>query len=775
MSQEYQKTNNTDFSVIGKSAQMIDGTAKVMGTAIYADDIKLPGMLYGKILRSPHAHARIVRIDTSRAMALLGVKAIITGKDTPVKYGILPIGQDETALAVDKVIYVGQEIAAVAAITEEIAEQALDLIDVEYELLPAYLNADAAMAATDIFIHNDRPKNIEKEYHHNFGDIEKGFAQSDLVLEDKFSFPRITHAAMEPHSAVANYDASGKLTVWTSTQTPHYVHRGLAKALQMHPSKVRVIKPFVGGGFGGKSETFSCDVCSSLLSKLTGKPVKITFTREEVFYAHRGRPDQSVHIKLGMRKDGKITSVYVKTIQDGGAFCSYGVVTILYSGALIAALYDIDNIKFDGYRVVTNKPACGPMRGHGTVNVRYSFEVMLDRLAIGLGLDPAEVRLKNMLKPNTRTVNDLRVTSYGYKECVEKATEHSGWAEKRDKLPFGRGIGIGGSHYVSGAANSIVRGRMPHSNVSIKIDIDGGVSVFTGTAEIGQGTETVQAQIVAEELGLPLERIRVIAADSDITPVDLGSYSSRVTFMAGNAALFAARDVKNQLLRHAAEVLGESPEHLICKNERIYVEYDRERSITFREALISALEHSGTVIGKGAYTPPSESQGGRFKGAGVGPGVAYSYSASVADVSVNPETGQVRVNKIWVAHDCGRALNPLAVEGQVEGSVWMGLGQALQEEQIFTPEGLTLNPSLLEYKSPGAIESPDIETIIVESIDPEGPFGAKEAGEGSLAGVIPAIANAVYDAVGVWITSLPITPEKILKELNKQKAEQKKK
>jgi 4-hydroxybenzoyl-CoA reductase subunit alpha len=769
MSERSEKPKAEDFSVIGKSAPMVDGTAKVTGMAMYADDLKLPGMLYGKILRSPHPHARIVRIDTSRAEALPGVKAVITGKDTPIKYGILPIGQDETAMAVDKVIYVGQEVAAVAAITEEIAEAALDLIDVEYELLPGYLDPETAMAATDNFIHESRPRNIEKEYHHNFGDVEGGFAESDLVLEDNFFAPRITHAAMEPHCAVANYEPNGKLTLWTSTQTPHYVHRGVARALKIPASKIRVIKPYVGGGFGGKSETFSCDVCSSLLSKLTGKPVKITFTREEVFYAHRGRPEQSVYVKLGMKKNGRITAVHVKTVQDGGAFCSYGVVTILYSGALLAAIYDIDNIKFDGYRVLTNKPACGPMRGHGTVNVRYGFEVMLDRLAEGLGLDPADVRLINCLKPNTRTVNELRVTSYGYPECVEKVVERSGWKEKRGKMPFGRGIGMGSSHYVSGAANSIVRGKMPHSNVSIKIDIDGGVSVFTGTAEIGQGSDTVQAQIVAEELGLPLDQIRVIAADSDVTPVDLGSYSSRVTFMAGNAALFAARDVKQQLLREAAEILGESPEHLVCKNQKIYVEREPERSVEFREALMAALERGGTLMGKGAYSPPPESQGGNFRGAGVGPGVAYSYSASAAEVTVNPVTGHVRVEKIWVAHDCGRALNPLAVEGQVEGSVWMGMGQALQEEQIFSPEGLTINPSLLEYKTPGSLESPDIETIIVESIDPEGPFGAKEAGEGSLAGVIPAIANAVYDAVGVWITTLPITPEKILKELKKQK------
>jgi 4-hydroxybenzoyl-CoA reductase subunit alpha len=500
----------------------------------------------------------------------------------------------------------------------------------------------------------------------------------------------------------------------------------------------------------------------------TGKPVKITYTREEVFYAHRGRPEQYTYIKLGLRKDGRINAVHLRTVQDGGAFCSYGVVTILYSGALLAALYDIKNIKYDGYRVLTNKPACGPMRGHGTVNVRYAFEVMLDRLSVGLGLDPAEVRVINGLTSNTKTVNELRVTSYGYTECLKQVIDRSGWQQKRGKMSFGHGIGIGGSHYVSGAANSIVRGKMPHSNVSIKIDIDGGVSVFTGTAEIGQGSDTVQAQIVAEELGLPLEQIRVIAADSDITPVDLGSYSSRVTFMAGNAALFAARDVKKQLLREAAEILGESPESLVCRNSQIYIEHEPQRSVSFREALFAALERGGTIIGKGSYTPPPESQGGSFKGAGVGPGVAYSYSASAAEVTVNPETGHVRVNKIWVAHDCGRALNPLTVEGQVEGSVWMGLGQALQEEVTFTPEGLTVNPSLLEYKSPGSLESPDIETIIVETIDPEGPFGAKEAGEGSLAGVIPAIANAVYDAVGVWITTLPITPEKILKELSKK-------
>jgi len=756
------------FSTIGKRIPMIDGVAKVTGAAKYADDLTLPGMLYGKILRSPHAHARIIRIDTSRAEALPGVKAVVTGKDAPTRYGILPLGHDETALAVDKVRYIGQEVAAVAAVSEAIAEQAIDLIDVQYEILPGYFDAEESMKAESDLIHDDKPHNIEREYHHHFGDVEAGFKQAYAIREDRFYAPQVTHAAMEPHSAIASFEPDGKLTLWTSTQTPHYIHRTVAKVLGMPASRVRVIKPFVGGGFGGKSETFSHDICTCLLSRITGRPVKITFTREEVFYAHRGRPAQIVWLKTGVDRDGRITAVECRTIQDGGAFCSYGIVTILYSGALLAAIYDIRNIKYDGYRVLTNKPASGAMRGHGTVNVRYAFESQLEWLADEIGMDPAELRLRNALKPNTRTVNELRVTSYGYPDCIKQVVERSGWQEKRGKLPFGRGIGMAGSHYVSGAANSIIRSKMPHSTVSIKIDLDGGVTVFTGAAEIGQGSDTIQAQIVAEELGVSLDRVRIVAADTDITPVDLGSYSSRVTFMAGNAALDAARDVKQQIFKHAAELLGESPDKLVAKDEKIFARSEPDRSISFQEALMAAIEAGGTLIGKGAYTPPKESQGGHFHGAGVGPGVAYSYSAQVAEVSVDMETGKVKVEKIWVAHDCGRAINPLTVEGQVEGSVWMGLGQAMQEETVFKG-GRILNPGLLEYKVPTAIESPEIETIIVESVDPEGPFGAKEAGEGSLAAAIPAITNAIYNAIGVKIHELPVTPERVLEAIARQK------
>ncbi|MBA2341650.1 MAG: 4-hydroxybenzoyl-CoA reductase subunit alpha [Pyrinomonadaceae bacterium] len=763
-----------EFMNIGTRVPMTDGPPKVTGQAIYADDLRLPNMLYGKILRSPHAHARIISINTSKAERLPGVMGVVTGKDAPAKYGILPIGHDETAFSIDRVRYVGDEVAAVCATSEQIAEEALELIEVEYEILPAFVTPEEAMGCEDesLWLHHDRKRNIEKQYHHHFGDVEKGFQEAldsgGAVRFDKYYNPRVTHVPMEPHACVANWEHEGKVTLWTSTQTPHYVHRTLAVVLDMPMSSIRVIKPFVGGGFGGKSETFTHEVAACLLAKKTCRPVKFNFTREEVFYAHRGRPEQYVELKTGVAKDGRITAVEAKVVQDGGAYCSYGVVTILYSGALIAALYDIPNIKFDGYRVLTNKPACGPMRGHGTVGVRFGFESQLDMLAAEIGMDAGELRLKNKLKPNTITVNDLRVTSYGYDKCIEKVMEASDWRNKRSKMPYGKGVGMAGSHYVSGAANSIIRSKLPHSTVSIKIDYDGGVTVYTGAAEIGQGTETIHAQIVAEEMGIELSRIRIVAADSALTPVDLGSYSSRVTFMAGNAAKEAARDIKMQLFRAAAELLGESPEHLVARDEKIFPRDEPHRSITYQEALLACIEQGGTLIAKGTYTPPPESQGGSFRGAGVGPGVAYSYAAQVAEVTVDPETGLFTVDKIWAAHDCGRALNLLTVEGQVEGSVWMGLGQAVAEEQIFE-NGKTMNPGLLEYKSASSLESPPIETFIVETIDPEGPFGAKEAGEGSLAATIPAVANAIYDAIGVRINDLPLSPERILKAIEEQK------
>jgi len=762
------KHSSNSFSIIGKPLPMTDARAKVTGFGKYADDLSVPGMLIGKILHSPHPHARIRSLDTSAAESLGGVRAIATGQDAKNPYGILPIGHDERVFALDKARYIGDNIAAVAATSAEIAEQALDLIRVDYEPLPAWFDPELSMKAGSHWIHEERPHNIEKEYHHVFGDPEKGFAEADFVAEERYYAGEVNHAAMEPHATLAIWEPDGRLTVHSSTQVPFYLHRTLSEVCEMPMSQIRVIKPLIGSGFGGKSEIIPLEVAASVLAKKARRPVKITYTREEVFLAHRGRPITIVYLKVGITRSGKITAVQARVIQDGGAYCGYGPVTVLYSGALLGAIYDIANVRYDGFRVLTNKPACGAMRGHGTVNVRFAFESMLDQLADEAGIDPIELRRRNLLKAPCMTANSLRVTSYGLPECIEKVFECSDWKSKKGKLPRGKGIGMACSHYVSGAANPIVRSNMPHTTVNIKIDRDAAVTVYTGASEIGQGSDTMQVQIVAEVLGVRPERVKLVGADTELTPIDLGSYSSRVTFMAGNAALDAAKNMRDQIFAAVAKKFNCSAEELVAKDERISQSGHEDRSVSFDEGVALALEFHGALVARGTYAPPEAARGGKFKGAGVGPSPAYSYSAQVAEVTVDTETGHVRVDKIVAAHDCGKALNPLTVRGQIEGSVYMGFGQAIEEEMVWK-DGRLMNPSLLEYRIPATKENPEIESIIVESVDPEGPFGAKEAGEGSLAATIPAIANAIYDAVGVRLNSAPFTPEKILEALRAQR------
>jgi 4-hydroxybenzoyl-CoA reductase subunit alpha len=762
--------STSEISPVGRRVPMVDSVDKVTGAGKYADDLALKGMVVGKVLHSPHPHARIRSIDTSAAERLPGVYAVVTGRETPVKYGILPVGHDETIFAVDKVRYIGDNVAGIAAESGAAAEEALRLIRVDYEVLPAYFDPEESMRAEQNLIHDDKPHNIEKEYHHHFGDVERGFAEADYIREDRFDCAEVTHAALEPHSTLANFEPDGALTVWSSTQVPYYLMKTLAATLEMPEERVRVIKPLVGGGFGGKSEVIPLELAAAVLARKARRPVKITYTREEVFYAHRGRPRQIVELKTGVTRDGKLKAVEARIVQDGGAYCGYGVVTILYSGQLLNAMYDIPSVKFDGYRVLTNKPACGAMRGHGTVNTRFAFEQQLNMMAAVLGIDPVELRRRNLLQPPCTTPNGLRVLSYGYPECIDQVARRSGWRDKHGKLPYGRGIGIAGSHYVSGAANPIIRSMMPQTKVKLSIDAAGVVTILTGASEIGQGSDTVQVQIVAAELGLPVDRVRIVAADTARTPVDLGSYSSRVTFMAGNAALEAAREAKRKVLSAAAARLGVPPESVVIGgSENPRPQSGAPVALDFTEAVRLAMNGNETLTAVGTYTTPEEAQGGKYKGAGVGPSPAYSYSAQVAEVTVDPETGQVTVDRIIAAHDCGKAINPMTVEGQVEGSVWMGLGQALQEEMVWE-NGRLMNPGLLEYRTASTLESPPIEPILVESHDPEGPFGAKEAGEGSLAATIPAVAHAIHDAVGVWITTLPITPEKILKALEEKKS-----
>src|SRR5690349_348917 len=460
-----------DFSIIGKRVALVDSAGKTTGQGKYTDDLSLPGMLIGKILHSPYPHAIIKKIDTSRAEAMEGVVAVVTGPDAPNKYGILPVGHDETALAVEKVRYVGDNVACVVATSEALAERALELVDVEYEPLPAWFDPEDSMKAEKDWIHPQRPHNIEKDYHHVFGDPDQGFGEADHVTENRYLANEVTHAAMEPHCTLAAFEIDpqtgqpGRLTVWSSTQVPYYLQHKLSIVLEMPMSQIRVIKPLVGGGFGGKSEVIPLEIIAAVAARKARAPVKITYTREEVFWAHRGRPRTIIDLKTGVKSDGRITAVKARVVQDGGAYCSYGVVTILYSGALLGALYDIPNIAYDGYRVLTNKPACGAMRGHGTVNVRFAFESQMDEIAAHLKLDPAEMRRRNLLKPPCVTVNGLRVLSYGLPECIEKVVKASGWEEKRSsgnglRGPVDgrkRGVGIACSHYVSGAANSIIR------------------------------------------------------------------------------------------------------------------------------------------------------------------------------------------------------------------------------------------------------------------------------------------------------------------------------
>jgi 4-hydroxybenzoyl-CoA reductase subunit alpha len=812
----------TNFSIIGKPIAMVDAAGKTTGSGKYTDDLHVPGMLVGKILHSPYPHARIKRIDTTRAESLDGVVAVVVGSDAPKTYGILPVGHDETALAVDKVRYVGDNVACVAAVDETTADRALELIDVEYEVLPAYFDPEESMKAESDLIHDGKPNNIEKDYHHVFGDPEQALAQADCVAEGRYIANEVTHAAMEPHSTLASFEIDphtgtlGRLNVWSSTQVPYYLQHKLSLVLEMPMSQIRVIKPLVGGGFGGKSEVIPLEIIAAIAARKARAPVKITYTREEVFWAHRGRPRTIIDLKTGVTREGRITAVKARVVQDGGAYCSYGVVTILYSGALLGALYDIPNIQYDGYRVLTNKPACGAMRGHGTVNVRFAFESQLDEIAAKLGIDPAEIRRRNLLKPPCITINGLRVQSYGLPECIDQVVTRSDWQERKGKLGEGRGLGIACSHYVSGAANSIIRSDMPHSTVNIKIDRDGGVVVYTGASDIGQGSDTMVAQIAAETLGCSLIRVKVVAADTDLTPIDIGSYSSRVTFMNGNATLRAAEEVKKQIALAAAKKMACAPEDLEFRDDRVTNRHARpdargdgrsrlsgkaepgssavspsasghvegqilrgslqqkrkdegpKDEMTFEEAVVAAIDFHGALTGTGSYAPPIEARGGKHKGAGVGPSPAYSYSAQVAEVSVDEETGEVTVHKVWAAHDCGRALNPVSVEGQIIGSVWMGMGQALTEEMVWK-DGMLMNPGLLEYRSPSSAESPVVEPIIVESVDPEGPFGAKECSEGSLAATIPAISNAIYDAVGVRLHEAPFTPERVLAALRAKK------
>ena len=760
---------------IGDYVPMIDGPEKVSGRAKFTADLVVPGALAGHIFRSPYSHAEILEIDVTEAAKLPGVKAIVTGADCDKTFGVLPIARTEHPLARDKVRYCGEPVAAVAAVDDATAKEALRRIKLKVRQLPAYHTARAALAPDAINIHERRAHNIERDVFFELGDVAAAFAGADLVREGTYNCAEVCQNQMEMHAALADYDAvRDRITVHASTQVPYYVHLMLSQILGMDMSRIRVIKPHVGGGFGCRTETLNVELIAALLARKAGGCVRLVVNREETFITHRGRPETDIRLKIGLRKDGRIAGVECECTQRGGAHSGYGVVTILYAGSMLYAIYDLHNVKYIGKRVLTNTPPCGAFRGHGTVDVRFAFESLLDQMASEMGLDPIAVRRTNLLKAPTFTDNDLMVNSYGLPECIDWVEKASGWKERKGKLPspngIKKGLGFACSHYISGASRPVNWTGEPHATVKLKLDFDGSIVLLTGAAEIGQGSSTVLVQSVAEVLGLDLSRIRIVTGDSDVVPKDNGSYSSRVTFMVGNAAIDAANNLKAVLIAAAARKLDAKPGEIECLGE-LYRAGAQDKGLTFSEVVTEALRDTGTITVTGNYSTIPESHGGKkYRGSAIGGTMGYSYAAQVVEVSVDEDTGVVTVDKVWVAHDCGRALNRLTVEGQVQGSVWMGMGQAMSEEAAYH-EGLMLTANMLDYRVPTIQDSPPIEVGIVESIDPHGPFGAKEAGEGSLAAFLPALTNAIADATGLRFNDLPVTPDRVFAALEKRARE----
>ncbi len=740
----------------------IDAWAKVTGQALYADDIRWPNLAYGVLLRSPHAHARIVSMDLEPARRMPGVLAVLAGPGSVAPYGIMPSTQDEHALAVNKVVHVGEPVAAIAAETREAAAAAARAAAVQYAVIKPVLRPGPGKGQVEP-VHPEHPQgNLFKQVDLEFGEVEAAFFDS-WVREDSFFYQGNNHGAMEPHAAVAYWTPDGQVEIVTSTQTPHYVQRELSRALGIPAYKIRVRASVVGGGFGGKSEAFGHEVAAVLLSRACGRPVKITLTREEVFYTHRGRHPVSMRVRTAWNPAGELQAMDFRSELDGGAYSSYGIATTYYTGALQPVTYRIPAYRFHGERWYTTKPPCGPKRGHGTTQPRALVEIHLDRVARALGLDPLELRRRNLTPPHSITVNQLEVTTSGLAECLDAVEAMSDWRARRLQPEPNRGLGVACSAYLSGAGLPIYWNPLPHSGVRMAVNRDGGVQVFCGLTDIGQGADTVLAVLTAHALGLDPARIRVHTADTGSTPVDLGSYSSRVTMMAGHAVLMAAERMAALVTEAVAARQGVALGEVRREQEGFW---GADGVIAWEQAVQWAEAAHGPLTTFGGYTPPPPI--GRYKGSGVGPSPTYSFSACVADVSVDPVTGQVAVHRLWVAHDLGQPLHPPLVEGQVRGGVVMGLGEALMEEQAFNPDGRHRGPHFLGYRMPTILDVPPIEVALVGEPDPRGPLGAKEVGQGPLNPVIPAVLNAISAAAGVDLSETPATPDRILRALKTQ-------
>jgi len=757
-----------ELSVVGKRLPKIDSIEKVTGEAKFSNDLVFPNMLFGKILRSPYPHAQIISIDTKKAKALPGVEAVITAEDTPkIKYVHLGgIHEDKLPLADKKVRYIGDEVAAVAATDERIAEKAIRLIRVKYKVLPAVFNSEDALKPGAPLIHDNKPNNIAASSTKEFGDIDKAFRQSDFIFEDRYELQAQAHCCIEPRSCAAMYDQKGNLKIWTATQSPYFVQKELAHILNIPLTKVRVMEVQVGGGFGSRSKVCEDEGICAFLAKRTGKPVKITLTREEEFTTTRIRHPMIIYLKTGISKDGILMARQAKIVTDNGAYNHMGPAVTGVAGAIIASLYRVPNVKYELLTVYTNKHFGGPFRGYGNPQATFAIESQLDSIARKIEMDPVEIRVKNANRPGDTTPVGWKITeSCGFRECLEQAAEAINWREKEKNKSFGRGVGIAGCIHLSGFH---VYTDGDFSSAFIKIFSDGSVELMVGSADVGTWSNTALAQIAAEELGVTLDQVRVVSMDTDLTPMDLGSWGSRVIFIGGNAVRRAAYDVKWQLFEIAASKLGANIEDLDSKEGRIFVKGSPEKFVSFSDCVVATSRHKigKTILGKGHYDSPTELINRETGISNIS--AAPIFAAQAAEVEVDPKTGRVKVLRIVAAHDIGRAINPTAVEGQIEGAVAQGYGYALTEQYEYE-NGRVLNPNFLGYRIPRSNDIPEIVPILVEKIDSEGPFGAKGVGEPGSVPTAPAIANAVFDAIGIRINSLPITPEKILEGLRNNK------
>jgi len=757
-----------NLSSVGKRIDRVDAVEKVTGQALFGDDLSFPNALYGKVLRSPYAHAKIVHIDVSKAEKLPGVKAVVSGQELDALGG--EALKDYPFLAKDKVRYVGEPVAAVAAKTIEIVENAVDLIKVEYEQLPVVLDPVEAMQKEAPLIHENlesyehlsiispvKNSNICHHVVYQKGDTAKGFETSDRIFEDTFTTPLIQHAAIETHMAVARVDMTGLITVWVPNDGPHRLRKDLAEALETPMKNVRVIAPpYMGGGFGSKGGLKVETISIALAMKTKGLPVKIVFTRQEVFTGTIVRHPSIVRIKTGVKEDGRLWAREVKVIYDTGAYSEKGP-TVCHQGCVSAlGPYNIPHIKVEGYSVYTNKPIAGAYRGYGHPQIAWAHESQMDIIAHELGVDPVEIRRLNAVKEGDISPTGEQILySVGLTECINKVAENAEWEAPPAGKYRGKGIACGYKNTKTPSGSSAI----------VKISQDGSIELLTSTVEIGQGAKTILAQMVAEELGVSVDMITVATPDTDLTPYDASTTSSRSTFHMGNAVKNAAGDVKAQVFQIAAKVLDAGVDRLRIEEGTVYDVKDKNRSISFSDVLKNECRAGIDLLGRGSYYPEDE---GICAGPWSLPSIFWMYGAHYVEVEVDIETGKVRILKVISAHDVGKAINPVTCEGQIEGGIVQGMGPALFEEMKVGRNGRVINPSFLDYKVPTSLDVPDIHMFIVEENCEDGPWGAKGIGEMTNVPIAPAIANAIYDAVGVRIKDLPITQEKILKGIQEK-------